>query len=626
MSSPVSIGDVVLMIKVAWKLARAFTKGRKSAPAEFCEIENQLYSMSAALEAIKDTLEKGETGTGVTSLSSNGRPAADSDSNSQSTVDHILHNCRQTLTHLESIVEKYSVIIEPTDSSKRRLGRWNQYIIKNWRKIEWTTEKGDLSALRSQIMIHTNSLNLLLGVSINSQASNIRQAVEKTGGLVEELFKWYTDNLKDVTAISRSSNSSDMVGKLSAWDGTDIHGFFELAIATPQGRRILCPHARLNPRWHQSFPNDQWEDLGAGVEPIFACGCLGSDIPESHQATVQKYGLSHLIFPYRLEGNERSWVLYKSVDRATNQLLSLYITHINSSYINFLEETFLQVLSMSRADAIFTQGSGNSLCYIPPDSEEERVLASIVDLRIAQKSVESVTFKSIQILQYQTLSLSSAAIAFRKDPFQPMGYAEVLIKYNEQDSNQQDDVISTTLHLQHNTSLELDEINSIMLLHSIETVGSFKDGSTKNFENVAVAIQLISREAARELHRKLEDMPMELFIANLQYPRRGEKVEFHLQAARVECEDLYITNADITVVLNSQGKYRLIIVSRNKCTIVSQVLVHDFFTSPSERPNYTGQTYVVLVDENGTRKVFNYKHGFQQLSLSGAKGQLIAAS
>ncbi|KAF7533247.1 hypothetical protein G7Z17_g13540 [Cylindrodendrum hubeiense] len=54
MTSPISIGDAYLLAKLALKLGHAFTKGRKSAPAEFREVENQLYSLSAALSALKD--------------------------------------------------------------------------------------------------------------------------------------------------------------------------------------------------------------------------------------------------------------------------------------------------------------------------------------------------------------------------------------------------------------------------------------------------------------------------------------------------------------------------------------------------------------------------------------------
>lgn len=93
------------------------------------------------------------------------------------------------------------------------------------------------------------------------------------------------------------------------------------------------------------------------------------------------------------------------------------------------------------------------------------------------------------------------------------------------------------------------------------------------------------------------------------------------QTARVECEVVYIDDAEITIVANTDKKYRLIIASRNKCTIISQVLVEDFFTSPSNRPNYSGPTYLVQIEDTGERNVYHYKNGFRNLSLSTAQGE-----
>lgn len=148
MASPVSFGDVVTMAKLARTIALAFTKGRKSAPAEFREVENQLYSLSTALAAFQDE------------ATSHMQQPGDQ------TVAEILSNCHETLSHLEKIVDKYGRIAEQRDPTKSRLQRWSQELIKNYKKIAWTTEAGDLAALRSQLMIHTNSLDLVLGIII----------------------------------------------------------------------------------------------------------------------------------------------------------------------------------------------------------------------------------------------------------------------------------------------------------------------------------------------------------------------------------------------------------------------------------------------------------------------------
>ncbi|KAI1411473.1 hypothetical protein F5Y13DRAFT_180823 [Hypoxylon sp. FL1857] len=621
MSFTPSIGDVVLMTQIAWKLAQAFTKGRKSAPAEFCEVENQLYSLTAALEAIRKAQARGDLDVGTTppKFVSSG---SEDEPYGQNTITNMLQNCLQTLKHLEGIVKKYSVILQPTASSTHGLGSWNQYVIKNWRKIEWTTEKGDLSTLRNQIMMHTNSLNLLLGVAVNSQAAGIRRSVEKSSDMIKELYEWYEDNIKGLNR----DRSDDCISNTTP---SHTHHIFELSIQTSRGRETICPRAHFNREWRKILSGGpEYQE----IEHMLACDCRRHDGSAPHQAAVQRYKLSQLTFPVQLAGKERSWILYKTTDTITNQLVTLYIAKIHPSYIHSLEETILQDLAIRRADLILSQGSGNSLCYASADTEEERILASLGELKIAQKSVESVTFDNggrtysrkyvdnIQILRYQTMTLGPTIGRRQTEPLQPLDYAEVLITYDDQDEAAQNDVVSSILHLKRNTVLKLEDSHALVKVDSIFTMGIFMDEHTVSLGEVNVAIQLTSKEAARELHKKLEDMRMELFIGSLRYPRSDEAVALHLQVATVECDYMSISDADITVTLDDQGKHRLIIESRNKCTLLSQVLAEDFFSSPSGKPDYSRPTYVVQYEEDGTRNVYKYERGFRYLSLGGRQG------
>jgi hypothetical protein len=169
MASPVSFGDAVAMSKIAWRIAHAFTKGRTSAPAEFREVENQLYSLSAALAAFKDVCG---TDAAAVAIDPSRLPARfhdeKQDRHGGHTVSRILDSCGETLAHLEKIVDEYAVVAAPTtkDPAKSRLQRWTADLVKNYKKIAWTTEAGDLAALRSQLMVHTNSLDLVLGIIV----------------------------------------------------------------------------------------------------------------------------------------------------------------------------------------------------------------------------------------------------------------------------------------------------------------------------------------------------------------------------------------------------------------------------------------------------------------------------
>jgi hypothetical protein len=157
------IGDAFLMSKLAWNVAQVLTKGRKSAPREFHELEDQLYSLVAALTALKNAFDNQDT---PNSTGGNSMPQTDllEEEALGETLKKVLASCGGTLKHLEETMKKYGAMVEPQDVNETTMGKWAKVLAKDYKKIAWTTEKGNLDSLRSQITIHTNSLDLILGV------------------------------------------------------------------------------------------------------------------------------------------------------------------------------------------------------------------------------------------------------------------------------------------------------------------------------------------------------------------------------------------------------------------------------------------------------------------------------
>ncbi|RYC65938.1 hypothetical protein CHU98_g312 [Xylaria longipes] len=568
-----SLGDGIRLAQIAWLLAQTFTKGRRSAPAEFQEIENELYGLSAALTAAENEQNNAQSSTNP-AVPDNNRHAA-----TQDIFEHIIQNCKQILNHLEEIVNKYTIVSEKRDPDKPKLKEWSKSIVRNWRKIEWTTEKGDLNTLRSQIM----------------------RSLDKKLALLEELHQWYIVNLKE-TVPKRSTASDGLIhAETTQIQSSSLISTFELAKKRETGDEIICPCVSLRSEWIESFIDGT---LGASSGCMFACSCLDCHVGVlSHQVAVQRYG-----------------------------------------YIRHLEDTFFHTLSSRRGRGILAQGAGNSLCYISPEDQEQRILEARVcfgsmfrehclkdDLNISQKSVESIIFKSgrtqhvrewvddVQILQYGVRNSGVSVGDTQTDLIRWLEYAEVLISFNVDEAHESGDVASMVLKLRRNTLTKLMEKGSVDIM-SIEAVGTHSDERTTAHNELDVTIQFTTKSAAKEFHEKLEAMRTELFVRSLQYPRSNERVVLNLQTARVECESLYIDDAEIIIVVDTDAKYRLIIASRNRCTIISQALVEDFFTSPSNRPNYIGSTYIVQIGDTGERKVYYYKNGFRHLSLSTTQG------
>jgi hypothetical protein len=140
-------------------------------------VENQLYSLSAALGLLdsRRTFDSDSYASYIgQSASSSPRLRPTRNYKSNDILGLMIQNCERTLEHLESIVEKYSTFrceSVPSEPPTENLGakktpprRWRRELRENWKKIIWTTEGGDLATLRNQLTVHTNCVNLVVGV------------------------------------------------------------------------------------------------------------------------------------------------------------------------------------------------------------------------------------------------------------------------------------------------------------------------------------------------------------------------------------------------------------------------------------------------------------------------------
>jgi hypothetical protein len=126
MTSPISFGDAYIIAKIALRVGQAFTKGRKSAPAEFQEVDKQLYSLSTALHALRQAKDKGEVCFELVR-------EAESEAESIDPLAIMLSSCRETLEHLEGIVKKYGCLsnIHKNKEVRPFFKRWGKDIQQN---------------------------------------------------------------------------------------------------------------------------------------------------------------------------------------------------------------------------------------------------------------------------------------------------------------------------------------------------------------------------------------------------------------------------------------------------------------------------------------------------------------
>ena len=81
---PLSVRDILMLSQTAWKIGRAFTHGKKSAPSEFAEIEREVNGLSEALKLVAETLLAGDS------------VLSQADSETKSAISAILESAHKT--------------------------------------------------------------------------------------------------------------------------------------------------------------------------------------------------------------------------------------------------------------------------------------------------------------------------------------------------------------------------------------------------------------------------------------------------------------------------------------------------------------------------------------------------
>ena len=134
-----------MLSQTAWRIGRAFTQGKKSAPAEFAEVEREADGLSEALQLVAET------------LNSDGSILDKAEDTTKSAVTTILDSAQRTLSDLESFVARYRIIKPQTGERS-----WSDLVLTNYKTLKWTTEGGDITALRDMLNMHTSTINLTM--------------------------------------------------------------------------------------------------------------------------------------------------------------------------------------------------------------------------------------------------------------------------------------------------------------------------------------------------------------------------------------------------------------------------------------------------------------------------------
>lgn len=152
MSFGIGIGDIVLLSDLARRLGTTLTTGRRGAPAEFQEVQNQLFAINKALKFASSILDNPKSRDGDQKVALE-----------DEIFSKMIENCGATLKHLDGVLQKYPELRpDAVQVDEKTRQKWVKDLKDNIRKIKFTTEGAGLDKLRNCLGVHVTALNLAI--------------------------------------------------------------------------------------------------------------------------------------------------------------------------------------------------------------------------------------------------------------------------------------------------------------------------------------------------------------------------------------------------------------------------------------------------------------------------------
>ncbi|KAJ5828077.1 uncharacterized protein N7525_006330 [Penicillium rubens] len=532
MAFQISIGDALMLSKLAYEIALAFTSGRKSAPAEFQEVQNQLYSLSTALESFK-SLSTGDE--------------KHSDQRPVDGISAIIQNCHMTLEHLELLVNKYMVIKDQDDKSKPHKRQWSAEISKNWKKVKWTREGGDLAKLQHNLGVHINSLNLAVAVTNRVLNQKIDRQVDDVHQKLDEIYGWFTSNLKNRTDFNEPRQSFRPKGDVSSVLT------FSLYMESPDDHGLvpICENACFDPGWLQSSTNQR----------VFKCQCylVGTAYGGGHHEHLSSYSLSSMSLIARLYGPSQSWKIWLSSAKVS-KLTPLVIRNINPSQLAVFEEAIADLATTTARQAA-GRGVGSLMVFPSVNPYTSRTVISVLNMICyCPGSIEM-----IQMVHYRNLSKSrewlfneTADVVFYLQP--EKGHFSSL----------DDRVVSLHLTVDCQTRFTVGASTSTVCVHQTDCLCATEAGQENMAKGVNAEIELCDDSAATYFFRQLKYLQEGLLFFKIQQIQRYERLVFQLELGLVMIYNYHLADATLRLAVNVENDvYRLLLSNGSKSISLS---------------------------------------------------------
>ncbi|KAF2012612.1 hypothetical protein BU24DRAFT_352440 [Aaosphaeria arxii CBS 175.79] len=227
-----SVGDILMLSQVAWKIGRAFTAGRKGAPLVFLEAETDVNTLAKALKALAGTLSTEAEDTSLKRVNPQ----------TQKGLSVILLSCHRTVHDLDTLIDRYQITKRNRKDGGFAIERtWTDTVLTSYKSISWTSEGGDIQDLRHLLQLHASVVLLT------------RQAIQSLSRL-EEVVPPMAEKIQSDLSTTQSLNELLEDLHLTVTE-SDSLGSMDLDSKEPN-RRKLDPisFAKLNRNSDDLFP------------------------------------------------------------------------------------------------------------------------------------------------------------------------------------------------------------------------------------------------------------------------------------------------------------------------------------------------------------------------------------
>ncbi|KAF2489481.1 hypothetical protein BU16DRAFT_622985 [Lophium mytilinum] len=620
MALPVSIGDALMLSRLAYRLGQAFTTGRKSAPAEFEDVQNLLRSLSRALKLLGRDLPDGSSSSSI-----------DED---EDAILHIVGNCRSTLIYLETVVTKYAKLEANSNKPQTtRFKSWSEDIRRNWKKVVWTKEGGDLMKLKANLTAHTNCLTLAVSAATRHQGAVSQERINAIHTKLDEIHQWYAANLRGGESETPRSARAEIrperrpQNSLPSLEKPPRLAFFISGASTRSASpEIICPMASFSDQWLSSEEADNsWN--------IFQCRCHS----DTSSATIgSPHSLPFHVLPVSLlvqnvePLSKRSWQIYVGSPQS-NAPISLCLTDVSPKHLARFE-AYVVELAVSRA-ALYTKQGLSSMLISHSASANQTGPVSILVAKVPTSNIDSPVslaftsngyrfspgqVESLQLLTYGTLpETSSTSLSLSFDSAQALlryPHAELVVHCADPASGEGYET-RYFIQMWSNLSIRLENVSCVS-----DSNGN-DEFTPSQVQCSKVDLCLPSTSAVQSFVTSLQSMQRELHILYLQYPRFGEQVVYQHAVGDLMVRHCYLTKAHLSLIFNPLTRdYRMILLSGchsvSVCLELPQTFLQDIATA-TEPPKRDYPAWFVEVTENGTN-ILKQSAGIESLlSLQG---------